>query len=347
MDYATFSTPEADGNCRAEMEVGKLAPLLEVSNLSVRFRSNDREVYAVNGFDLSLETGKSVAIVGESGSGKSTVMMAVMRLLQSNATIGGDVKYDGRDVLSLSEKEMRQLRGSEMAMVFQNAASSMNPTKTIGDQMIEPLLFHHLASADNARRKAVELLKRVDIPDPEQRLNSYPFELSGGQLQRVMIGMSLIADPKLLIADEPTTALDVTVQAEVLILLREIQRERGMSMVFITHDLAVAAQLADEIYVMYGGFVMEHLAASELTTQLVHPYLRGLVRSIPKIDGSREELPFIPGQPISITEGLPNGCVFAPRCDRKFEKCAKRPGLIRIDTNHSAACWLAESEVAK
>ncbi len=345
MDCATCLIPEAGGNSQSEMEVETLAPLLEISNLSVRFHSDKAEVFAVNGLDLSLDTGKAIAIVGESGSGKSTVMMAVMRLLQSNASITGQVKLDGTDVLQLPEKAMRRLRGKEMAMVFQNAGSSMNPTKTIGDQMIEPMLFHHMASARDARQVAVKLLHQVGIPDPEERLNNYPFEFSGGQLQRVMIAMALIADPKLLIADEPTTALDVTVQAEVLILLKKLQRERGMGLVFVTHDLAVAAQVADDIYVMYGGFVMERIAASELTTHLVHPYLRGLVQSIPKIDGPRTELPYIPGQPISITGGLPDGCVFASRCDKRFVKCHERPRHISISQQHSVSCWLAEGGV--
>ncbi|MCL6443289.1 MAG: ABC transporter ATP-binding protein [Alicyclobacillus sp.] len=320
-----------------------MAPLLNVSNLSVVFQSDGASVHAVNGFNLSLEMGKAVAIVGESGSGKSTVMMAVMRLLAENAVVRGQVMFDGKDLLALPEKSMRRLRGREIAMIFQNAAASMNPTKTIGDQIIEPMLYHHMASASQARRKAVELLRQVGIPDPEARLNNYPFELSGGQLQRVMIAMALMADPKLLIADEPTTALDVTVQAEVLILLKKLQRELGMSLVFVTHDLAVAAQLADEIYVMYGGMVMEHLLSKDLMTTHVHPYLHGLLQSIPRLDGPREMLPFIPGQPILTTNGLPEGCVFADRCVRKFEACSKQPSLVQIRENHHVACWLADT----
>lgn len=324
-----------------------MAPLLQLSDLTVRFRADKTVVHAVNGIDLSIDMGKAVAIVGESGSGKSTVILAAMRLLQKNAEIGGRVLFDGRDLLQAPDNEMRSVRGRQIGMIFQNPSTALNPTKTIGDQMIEPLLFHHLASAQTARRKAVELLHLVGMPDPEYRLNSYPFELSGGQLQRVCIGMALMADPKLLIADEPTTALDVTVQSEVLMLLKRLQRERGMGLAFITHDLAVAAQVADEIYVMYGGLVMEHISSNNLTTHHVHPYLNGLVQSIPKIDGPRDELPFISGQPVRTTNGLPGGCVFADRCDQRFEKCSQRPTLVNLKTQHHVACWLAESGVAQ
>ncbi|MCL6455106.1 MAG: ABC transporter ATP-binding protein [Alicyclobacillus sp.] len=324
-----------------------MTALLEVSDLKVRFESDNAIVHAVNGINLTVDMGKAVAIVGESGSGKSTVMMAVMRLLHGNARVEGKVLLEGTDLLQLPEKAMQKVRGKDIAMIFQNPSAYLNPTKTIGQQMIEPLLYHHLASAAKAREKAVELLDRVGIPDPEQRLNNYPFELSGGQLQRVMIGMALMADPKLLIADEPTTALDVTVQAEVLILLKRLQRERGMGMVFITHDLAVAAQVADEIYVMYGGLVMEHLAARDLVTGHVHPYLCGLIRSIPRIDGPRADLPYIPGQPVQTAGGLPPGCVFADRCDRRFDRCAERPPLMEVGPGHRASCWLVEAGVAK
>ncbi|GGJ02931.1 dipeptide/oligopeptide/nickel ABC transporter ATP-binding protein [Alicyclobacillus cellulosilyticus] len=324
-----------------------MAPLLNISDLKVTFHADRTVVHAVNGVDLCVDAGRAVAIVGESGSGKSTVMMAVMRLLGRRAHVSGRIEWDGQDLLALPERAMRQIRGRAMGMIFQNPSSYLNPTKTIGEQMIEPVLFHRIASASAARRQAVQLLEQVGIPDPEQRLRLYPFELSGGQLQRVMIAMALMTRPKLLIADEPTTALDVTVQAEVLVLLKRLQRELGMALVFITHDLAVAAQVAEEIYVMYGGFILEHLPAAELTQRKAHPYLRGLLGSIPRLDGPRTPLPFIPGQPLDTARGLPEGCVFADRCAHRMSRCAQRPPMIHVGSGHRAACWLAEEEVTQ
>ncbi|WP_067621856.1 ABC transporter ATP-binding protein [Alicyclobacillus acidiphilus] len=319
-----------------------MTPLLQIKDLSIQFRTDEATVNAINGVNLTVPAGGAVAIVGESGSGKSTVMMAAPRLLPGNAVVHGEIWFDGRDLMTLNEKQMRSLRGREIGVIFQNPTAYLNPTKTIGQQIVEPLLYHHIASAKRAKEEAIDLLDQVGIGDPRGRFDMYPFEFSGGMLQRVMIAMALIASPKLLIADEPTTALDVTVQAEILMLLKKLQRERGMALVFVTHDLAVAAQLCDEVYVMYGGMVMEHLPVPQLVRASKHPYLRGLIQSIPPLDGPVEPLPYIPGNPISTTRPLPAGCIFAERCAAKMSVCEKRPPLIDFDQQHQVACWLAE-----
>lgn len=320
-----------------------MGALLEIKNLNIKFRTNEMEVNAINGVNVTVPTGRAVAIVGESGSGKSTIMMSVPRLLPGNAAVSGEILFDGRNTLSLPEKEMRAIRGREIGVIFQNPTAYLNPTKTIGQQLIEPLLYHHMASAQVAKKRAISLLDQVGIGDAKSRFDMYPFEFSGGMLQRVMIAMALIASPKLLIADEPTTALDVTVQAEILVLLKQIQREHGMSLVFVTHDLAVAAQLCDEVYVMYGGAVMEHIPANALVRESTHPYLRGLLHSIPRLDGPIERLSYIPGNPISSTRPMTHGCIFADRCDAKMAVCDKRPPLIARADIHEVACWLAQN----
>lgn len=319
-----------------------MTPLLDIKNLNIQFRTDEARVNAINGVDLTVPASGAVAIVGESGSGKSTVMMAAPRLLPGNADVEGEIWFDGRNLLKLTEKEMRSLRGREIGVIFQNPTAYLNPTKTIGQQIVEPLLYHHIASAKRAKEEAISLLDQVGIADPSARFDMYPFEFSGGMLQRVMIAMALIASPKLLIADEPTTALDVTVQAEILMLLKKLQKERGMALVFVTHDLAVAAQLCDEVYVMYGGMVMEHLSVPKLVRASTHPYLRGLLKSIPPLDGPVEPLPYIPGNPITTTRPLPEGCIFAERCDARMAVCDKRPPLIDFEDQHEVACWLAQ-----
>ena len=319
--------------------------LLEIERLTVQFHSEESTVHAINGVDLVVPVGKAIAIVGESGSGKSTTMMAVPKLLPTNADVGGRILFKGKNILSMSSKEIRTIRGKEIAMIFQNPSAFLNPIKKIGEQLIEPVLYHHLASKESAKRMAIELLQNVGIPDAEARFHMYPFEFSGGMLQRAMIAMALMADPLLLIADEPTTGLDVTVQSEILILLKKLQLERGMSMVFITHDLAVAAQVSDEIYVMYGGLVMEHIRAEQLVTHSTHPYLKGLLASIPKLDGPRERLSYIPGQPINTNQPLAAGCVFADRCDMKMEHCGARPQLSTLDEGHEVACWRVQEGI--
>jgi oligopeptide/dipeptide ABC transporter ATP-binding protein len=319
--------------------------VLSVKDLRVQFDTPRGPAHAVSGIHFEVRAGQSIGIVGESGSGKSTTMMAVMRLLPETTSIAGQVEFLGRDILRASKKEMQKIRGREIAMIFQNPSTYMNPTKTIGKQMIEPLLYHHLATPSEARKRAVRLLEHIGISRAESRFDSYPFEFSGGMLQRVMIGMALLTQPKMLIADEPTTALDVTVQAEILTLLRDLQRDTGMSMVLVTHDLAVAAQVCDEIYVMYGGELIEHLPSKMLLKGHQHPYLHGLIQSIPKLTGPIGKLPYIEGQPLGASVLRPQGCIFASRCEHKFDKCDTRPTLTKLDAHHEVACWKVNTEV--
>jgi len=321
-----------------------MTDLLKIEDLHVVFSSTGTVVRALNGLDLSLPVGHAIAIVGESGSGKSTLASAIMRILPSTSSTSGRVLFDGQDLLGLPSKEMRLIRGRSISMIFQNPTMYLNPTKTVGQQIIEPLLYHHLATPAQARKKAIDLLDQVGIPDPDHRFRNYPFEFSGGMLQRAMIAMALITDPKLLIADEPTTALDVTVQAEILVLLKALRKDRGMSLIFVTHDLAVAAQIADEIYVMYGGLVVEHINSSKIVTERAHPYLGGLIRSIPRVDVDPGPLYFIPGQPIRVGEELPPGCVFAARCQYRQPICKERPALLPVSQSHDVACWLPLKE---
>lgn len=270
-----------------------MSNILEISGLSVHFNTSRSEILAVDNVDIIVPIGRTTCIVGESGSGKSTVVHAVMRLLGKEAEITGRVTYAGENLLSLPEKAMRMLRGKEISMIFQNPGSFLNPTKTIGQQIIEPLLYHHLHGAAAARRIGTELLREVGISDADLRFDNYPFEFSGGMLQRAIIAMALIAEPTILIADEPTTALDVTIQAEVLRLIKRLQAERHMTVIFITHDLAVAAQMADDIYVMRRGKVVDHVTATDILNTENHVYLQGLLRAIPRMDGPRVPLPVV------------------------------------------------------
>lgn len=320
--------------------------LLAIEDLTVRFEDGDERVYAVNGVSLRVEPGQAVGIVGESGSGKSVTVTTIPRLLPKTAQVAGSVRFDGKDLLKLSARELRAVRGQHIGMIFQNPHAYLNPTRTIGSQLIEPLLFHHLAGAKRARQRGIEMLERVGIPRAADRFDDYPFEFSGGMLQRVLIGMALIAGPKLVIADEPTTALDVTVQAQILRLLKEMQRDLGMAMIFVTHDLAVAAQVADDIYVLYGGIVAEHIPAPDLLTHHRHPYLKGLLASLPRIDQPVGRLPFIPGQPVG-TSNPPVGCPFYDRCGMRLDACRAIPALTEVGPGHEAACWRLDDPVAE
>jgi peptide/nickel transport system ATP-binding protein len=288
--------------------------------------------------------GKTLAIVGESGSGKSVSSLAVMGLLGRSATVTGSVKFDGRELVGENPEEVRKLRGLRMAMIFQDPLSALHPYYTIGSQLVEAVKVHHDVSDEQARARAAEMLKRVGIPSVEQRLDEYPHQLSGGMRQRVMIAMALINDPEVLIADEPTTALDVTVQAQILDLLRDLQKEFGTAIVLITHDLGVVADLADEVMVMYGGSAVEHADVRELFYQPQMPYTWGLLASIPRVDSKERHLDPIPGSPPSLIN-LPSGCVFAPRCTFKSmvpnSRCTlERPDLVSVSSAHEARCHL-------
>jgi len=327
-----------------------MAALLEVRDLRVRFSTEDGVVKAVDGVSLSVEAGKTVGVVGESGSGKSVSMLTVMGLTRaSNATISGSVSFGGRDLLSISDHELRSVRGNDIAMIFQDPLSSLHPFYKVGSQLVEAMQAHREISKAAARDRAVELLGMVGIPDPRQRVDAYPHELSGGMRQRAMIAMALSNEPKLLIADEPTTALDVTVQAQILQLIARLQRELGMAVVLITHDLGVVAEVTDQIVVMYAGRIVESASTEKIFRAPEHPYTWGLLRSIPRLDRPRDE-PLIPiaGLPPSLIT-LPGGCSFHPRCPYVRERHRRvDPQLEPLpdDPTHRVACLL-ESQMRK
>ena len=323
--------------------------VLEVKNLSVNFDTQDGVVHAVDNVSYKVEKGKTLAIVGESGSGKSVSSLALMGLLNSSkATITGTVNFAGQELISADPEDVRKLRGLNIAMIFQDPLSALHPFYTIGAQLVEAVQVHHDISDDEARARAKAMLERVGISSVDQRLDEYPHQLSGGMRQRVMIAMALINNPDLLIADEPTTALDVTVQAQILDLLRDLQKEYGTAIVLITHDLGVVADMADDVMVMYGGSAVEQSPARELFYQPQMPYTWGLLSSIPQMHTTTEELQSIPGMPPSLIN-LPKGCVFAPRCEFADlvpnNACATtRPELAAVTSEHSARCHLTQEQ---
>jgi peptide/nickel transport system ATP-binding protein len=323
--------------------------LLEVTDLKVHFETDDGVVKAVDGVSYTLERGKALGIVGESGSGKSVSSLTVMGLTRfsGNARISGSIRFDGEDLLSASDEDMRRLRGNDMAMIFQDPLSSLHPFYKIGDQLVEAVQAHRDLSKAKALDRAVEMLGLVGLPEPRRRVDSYPHEFSGGMRQRVMIAMALINDPKLLIADEPTTALDVTVQAQILDLIQRLQRELDTAIVMITHDLGVVAEVADDIGVMYAGRIVEYADKDTTFATPEHPYTWGLLKSIPRLDSPRgEELVPIPGRPPSLIL-KPSGCAFHPRCpyvrephkriDPQLAPAAEANG---VGTKHEVACLL-------
>ena len=321
--------------------------LLEVRDLRVSFETEDGVVRAVDGVSYSIEPGRALGIVGESGSGKSVSNLTVLGLTRArNATFSGEVLFDGRNLLALSDEELRKIRGEEIAMIFQDPLSSLHPFYRVGDQLVEAIRAHHDTSPKASRERAIEMLKLVGIPEPKERADAYPHEFSGGMRQRAMIAMALANDPKLLIADEPTTALDVTVQAQILALLSRLQHETQTAIIMITHDLGVVAEMTDEIAVMYAGRVVERAPTKELFAAPEHPYTWGLLRSIPDLSSDRnEELVPIEGRPPSLIN-LPEGCSFHPRCpfvreahkrvDPKLEPVAGK-------SDHAVACLLDHS----
>lgn len=300
-------------------------------------------MHAVNGIGYKLREGETLGIVGESGCGKSVSMLSVMRLLpEPPAKIAaGSVKFQGKDIFALSDEEMRDIRGSQMAMIFQDPMTSLNPVLTIGHQLREPLELHLGMSEEDSRARAVELMKLVGIPEADTRLDDYPHQFSGGMRQRVMIAMALACNPSLLIADEPTTALDVTIQAQIVDLVNRLQDHFGMSLIWITHDLGVTASLVDRIVVMYAGFIVEDASVGDLYENPRHPYTLALLRSLPRVDGLRnEKLEVIQGLPPDLTQ-IPPGCPFAPRCAFVKDKCwEQNPPLEEHVPGHLAACWV-------
>ena len=316
--------------------------LIDIEDLRVSFFTPGGEVQAVRGVSWFLNEGEALGIVGESGSGKSVSAYAIMRLLQSpGRVIGGTIRFNGTDMLSLSESEMRHIRGNDIAMIFQDPMTSLNPVYTVGDQLREPLKLHLNMKGKEATKRAEELLAMVGIPDPKRRLKQYPFEFSGGMRQRAMISMALACEPKLLIADEPTTALDVTIQAQILEIMKDLKKRCCMSIVLITHDLGIVSDICDKIIIMYSGEIMEYGPIETLFANPKHPYTIGLIRSLPKIDQKEgEPLTPIEGSPVDLMHP-PAGCPFAPRCEHCMKVClTEKPPYFELEPGHYSACWL-------
>jgi peptide/nickel transport system ATP-binding protein len=319
-------------------------PLLEVRDLRVSFDTNEGEIHAVDGVDFELRKGQVLAIVGESGSGKSVTALSVLRLIRErNARTTGQIMYRGRDLVGLSEAELRRLRGAEIAMIFQDPLTSLNPLQRVGAQIVEMLQLHGDLKRDAAWAKAVSLLDEVGIPRAQERARAYPHEFSGGMRQRAMIALAMACDPHILIADEATTALDVTIQAQVLELIKRERETRGASVILITHDLGIVADIADWVAVMYAGKIVEYASRDDLYFEPRHPYTWGLLASVPRVDRPRSRrMTPIEGTPPSPAE-LPAGCRFRPRCTYAFDRCQALPELKRDETSesHLDACWLS------
>ena len=316
--------------------------LLEVRNLKTSFFTDAGEVHAVNGISFDLERGKVLGIVGESGSGKSVTAYSIMQILPSNAKIkaGSSIKLDGEELVGASAKTMKGIRGNRISIIFQDPMTSLNPTYNIGHQLMEAIMLHTPRSPKEARERAIEMLRLVNINEPERRMKQYPFEFSGGMRQRIVIAMALACEPDILIADEPTTALDVTIQAQILELMNSLQKELGMAIIMITHDLGVVAQMCDEVIVMYAGSICEQGTAEEIFYNPCHEYTKGLLRSIPTATDDASPLQPISGTPIDLLN-LPSGCPFSPRCDNAMRVCLTRcADPMDINDMHRARCWM-------
>jgi oligopeptide/dipeptide ABC transporter ATP-binding protein len=320
-----------------------LSELLRVDNLRTSFASQQGRIQAVDGVSFSLDAGRTLGVVGESGSGKSVTALSIMRLIEPPGRIqeGSSVVFDGRELTTLGEHELEGIRGNDISMVFQEPMTSLNPVYTVGNQIAESGRIHTGANARQARARAVEMLELVGIPEAARRVDDYPHQLSGGMRQRVMIGMALACDPKLIIADEPTTALDVTIQAQILELLNELRDRLGMALLLITHDLGVVAEMCDDVVVMYAGRVVERGTSEEVFTSPQHPYTEALLQSIPMLGMTQAE-------PLRVIRGnvpsplaWPEGCRFRPRCDYAFERCVEYPPLFQVGAQESA-CWLCK-----
>lgn len=323
--------------------------LLEVKDLRVSFFTPAGEVKAVNGISYDIDYGEVMGIVGESGSGKSVEAYSVIGLLQNpGKVIGGSITFDGEDVLAYDEKQMQDFRGNKVSMIFQNPMTCLNPVYTVGNQLMEALMCHQNISKADAKKRAMEMLELVGINNVEKRLKQYPHEFSGGMRQRVMIAMGLICNPKLLIADEPTTALDVTIQAQILELMQSLREKIQMSIIFITHNLGVVAEICDKVSVMYGGRIVEQGPVDDIFYEPGHPYTKGLLRSMPRVDAdSYERLIPIEGTPIDLLNP-PAGCPFAPRCEHCMKVCLERmPEYTQLGEKHISACWLHAKDAQK
>ena len=322
--------------------------LLEVNDLHTSFYTPAGEVKAVNGVSFQLERGKVLGIVGESGSGKSVTAYSILQILEKTGKIvSGSVKLDGQELVGIGEDGMKKIRGNRISIIFQDPMTSLNPTYTIGHQLMEAILLHTGRNKQQAWERAVEMLRLVNVNEPEKRMKQYPYEFSGGMRQRVMIAMALACEPDILIADEPTTALDVTIQAQILELMQSLQKELGMAIIMITHDLGVVAQMCDEVIVMYAGSICEQGTADEIFYNPRHEYTKGLLRSIPALDSDGERLQPITGTPIDLLN-MPAGCPFAPRCDAAMKICLRaRCERMQINDDHQAACWVNVRDAMK
>ncbi|WP_084652866.1 ABC transporter ATP-binding protein [Nocardioides insulae] len=321
------------------------APLLVIDDLHVEFDTGGSTVEAVSGVDLEIRAGETVAVVGESGSGKSVTAMAVLQLLGNGRISGGSVTWDGTDITHASNKKLRSIRGNDIAVVFQDPMTSLDPLYSIGNQLSEALRLHQRMSRKQARERAIELLGMVGIPDPAHKVDAYPHQLSGGQRQRVMIAGALACTPRLMIADEPTTALDVTVEAQVLNLMRDLQRETGVALMLITHDMGVVGEMADRVVVFYAGYVVESGLADDVLNHPQHPYTQALLTAIPRRDTPRDEpMPAIPGTVPGLHE-MPAGCRFITRCPYAAERCSEPQEIVRLEVagkQRDVRCWRAD-----
>jgi oligopeptide transport system ATP-binding protein len=318
--------------------------LLRIENLRTIFRTPEGIVRAVDGVSLRVGRAETVGLVGESGCGKSVTALSIVRLITAppGEIVGGSILLEGTDLLALPEKEMRKVRGNKISIVFQEPLASLNPVFTCGEQVREAIALHQKLGRKESKARAIEMLRLVRIPDPEKRYHSYPHQMSGGMRQRVMIAMALSCRPRLLIADEPTSALDVSVQGQIIELLAELIETMRMAVLLITHDLAVVAQLADRVIVMYAGVVFEEAASRDIFAHPAHPYTEGLLRSLPALGSRERKLPMIPGavpDPLQV----PPGCRFSDRCPKRFARCVEEPPLIRVAEGHVSRCWLVES----
>ena len=320
--------------------------VLKISGLKTQFFTSKRVVPAVDGVDISVHAGKAVGLVGESGCGKSMTAMSVMQLIVSPGRIvEGTIELEGENLLDKSKKEMADIRGNRISMIFQEPMTSLNPVYTIGKQVVEAIRQHSDVSKEEAKKRAIDIFRKVGIPEPEKRFNTYPHQLSGGLRQRVMIGMAMVCDPTLMIADEPTTALDVTIEAQILYLMKQLQEERGTAIIMITHNLGVVAESCDYVYVMYAGKIMEQADVFELFKNPRHPYTFGLLNSIPKVTETKEHLYTIRGLVPNLLS-LPKGCRFCTRCDRVMKICQEyEPDLYDVGGGHMVRCFLANKEV--
>ncbi len=314
-------------------------PLLEIRDLTIHFFTDEGVVRAVENVSFEIYPGEILGLVGESGCGKTVTGLSLLRLISipPGRIVNGDILFNGRSLPNLEEKEMEKVRGNDIAMIFQEPMTSLNPVFTIGDQIMEAIILHQRLDKTEAKKKAIEMLDRVKIPSPEKRMDSYPHQLSGGMRQRAMIAMALSCQPKLLVADEPTTALDVTIQAQILHLIKEIQGEMGMSVVLITHDLGVISEIADRVAVMYAGRIFEYGPIEAIFTRMRNPYTYGLMRSIPQLTERRDRLYAIPGQ-VPDPMHLPEGCKFHPRCHMMIEDCKKGEPMFQVNGDQLSRC---------